>query len=124
MDQLVADVILKLGLALPLAILVGIGAGKTIHTITTLNMETQIKDLAVDVVKGKIVEKLDILLRVYRDTNVDVNLPAAVDLQAVSERVLFSVDSIHWLNHIYVCMVNHGSQSEPFLQVLQFLSCS
>lgn len=124
MDQLVADVIFKLGLALPLAILVGIGAGKTIQTINSLNMETRITEVAVDVIKGQIIEKLEILLRVYRDTNLDVNLPAAVDLQAVCERVLFSVDSIHRLNHIYVCMINHGTESEPFVQVLQFLSCS
>lgn len=68
MNELVADFVLQMGLALPVAILVAIRAGKMIHTITSMNMETKITHLAVDVVKEKIVEKLDIILSVYRDT--------------------------------------------------------
>lgn len=61
--------------------------------------------------------------QVYRDTTPtgDGNLPAAVNFQAVAERVLFSVDNIHRLNNIYIDLVNHGTQSEYFLQVLPFL---
>lgn len=124
MDELISEVILKLSLTFPLAILVGIGAGKTIQTINSLNMETRINEIAIDVLKGQIVEKLEILLRVYSDTNLDVNLPATVDLQGVCERVIFSVDSMNWLNYIYISMVDHGTESEPFIQVLHFLSLS
>lgn len=115
-----SDFIIELGLTLSLAILVGVGAGRIIHTLNIFNMEPEITHLAVDVIKGQIVEKLDILLRVYRDTNVNGNLPEAVDVQAVSERVLFSVDSIDRLNYIYVCLVDHGIQSEAFQQVISF----
>lgn len=121
MEKLVADFVLKMGLALPVAIMVAVSAGKMIPTINSINMERKITHLAVDVVKEKIVDQLEILLRVYRDTTVDVNLPAAVNLQEVAERVLFSVDNIHWLNQIYLSIVNHGSQSEYFLQVIKFL---
>lgn len=122
MNQLIADFILQMGLALPVAILVAVSAGKMIHTITSMNMETKISNLAVDVIKDKIVEKLEIIFRVYRDTTLaDVNLPAAVNLKEVAERVLFSVDNIHWLNHIYMDLVDHGSRSEYFVQVLTFL---
>jgi hypothetical protein len=122
MNKLVSDFVLQMGLALPVAILVAVSAGKIIHTITSMNMETKITNLAVDVVKEKIVEKLEIILRVYRDTTFeDVNLPAAVNLQEVAERVLFSVDNIHWLNHIYMDLVDHGSRSEYFVQVIKLI---
>lgn len=121
MEQLVADFVFKMGLAVPLAILLAVRAGQMFHQMNGLNMETKVTDLAIDVVKEKIVDQLEILLRVYRETTVDVNLPAAVNLQEVAERVLFSVDNIHWLNQIYISIVNHGTQSEYFLQVIQFL---
>ena len=66
-------------------------------------METTVTKVAVDVVKEKVVDQLYIVYIVYRDTSPtgDGNLPAAVNFQAVAERVLFSVDNSHWLNYIY-----------------------
>lgn len=55
-------------------------------------METKVTDVARDVIKEKIVDQLSILLRVYKDTTEDVNLPTGVNLQEVSAR-LFFVDS-------------------------------
>ena len=123
MDQLVADFVFKMGLALPVAILVAVSAGKIIHSITSLNLDSKITKVAVDVLKETIVNKLEIVYQVYRDTTPtgDGHLPAAVNFQEVAERVLFSVDNIHWLNNVYMDMVNHGTRSESFLQVLQFL---
>jgi len=123
LDQLIADFILKMGLALPVAILVAVSAGQMIPTLNSLNMETTVTKVAVDVVKEKVVYQLYIIYKVYRDTTPtgDGNLPAAVNFQAVAERVLFSIDNIHRLNNIYMDLVNHGTQSEYFLQVLQFL---
>lgn len=123
LDQLVADFVLKMGLALPVAILVAVSAGKMIPTLKSLNFETQINKVALDVVKDKIVDQLAIVYPVYRDTTPtgDGHLPAAVNFQEVAERVLFSVDNIHWLNNLYMDIVNHGTQSEYFIQVLKFL---
>ena len=112
-----------MGLALPVAILVAVSAGKMIPSINSLNIEPKITKVAVDVLKEKIVDQLAIVYKVYRDTTPtgDGNLPAAVNFHEVAERVLFSMDNIHWLNNIYMDIVNHGTQSEYFLQVLQFL---
>jgi hypothetical protein len=123
MDQLVADFVSRMGLALPVAILVAVSAGRRIHRVNSRNMETEITNLAIDVLKDKIVEKLQIVSKVYKDTTPtgDGNLPTAVNFQEVAERVLFSVDNIHWLNQMYVDLANHGTQSEYFLQVIQFL---
>lgn len=122
MEQLIADLIYRMGLALPVTILVAVSAGKVIHTINSLNLETQINNLTVDVIKEMIVDQLDLIYRVYRDTTPDVNhLPAAVNFHSVAEQVLFSVDNIHWQNNIYMDLLNRGTQSEYFLQVLQFL---
>lgn len=56
--QLVADFIFQLGLALPVAILLALRAGRMIHQMNSWNMETKITNLAVDVVKEKIVYQL------------------------------------------------------------------
>lgn len=121
LDQLVADFILKMGLALPLAILVAVSAGRI--PLNSINMEKNITEVALEVIKKQIVDRLFIIYKVYRDTTPtgDSDLPAAVNFHEVSERVLFSVDNIHWLNHIYIDLVDHGSRSEYFVQVLQFL---
>jgi len=52
-------------------------------------MEKKVTDVTLDVVKEKIVDQLSILLRVYRDTTEDVNLPTGVNLQEVSARLFF-----------------------------------
>ncbi|KAK2996116.1 hypothetical protein RJ639_024872 [Escallonia herrerae] len=49
-------------------------------------METKITDVTIDVVKEKIVNQLELLLKVYRDTTEDVNLPTGVNLQEEIER--------------------------------------
>lgn len=58
MDSLISDFISRMGLALPVAILVGVRAGRMIHQINSLNMETKLTDLAIDVVKERIVNQL------------------------------------------------------------------
>lgn len=95
MEELIADFIGKMGLAVPLAILLAVRAGQMFHQMNSLNMETRVTDLAIDVVKEKIVDQLKILYRVYRDTTEDVNLPTGVNLQEVSERLFFRFLPIH-----------------------------
>lgn len=121
MDQLISDFVSKMGLALPVAILVAVSAGRMIHQMNSLNMETKIKNLAVDVIKEKIVDQLEIVFQVYKDTTTTANLPTGVNLQEVAERVLFSVDNIHGLNQIYLDLVNHGTQGIYFSQVLDYV---
>ena len=122
LEQLISDFILRIGLALPFEILVAVRAGK-IPALNSLTMDEKITDLTLDVIKEQIVDRLFILYEVYRDTTPtgDGDLPEAVNFHDVSERVLFSVDNIHWLNHIYIDLVDHGSLSEYFVQVIQFL---
>ena len=120
MDILVSDYLLSLGIAISIALLVAFRAGKAIE-INSINFEEKVNDLTMGVLKEKIVSQLEILLRVYRDTTEDVNLPPEVNLQEVAERLFFSDQSIQWLNQIYLDLVNQGTQSEYFLQVIQFL---
>ena len=89
MDQLVADFVSRMGLALPVAILVAVRAGRMIHQMNSQNMETKVTDLTINVVKEKIVDQLSKELRVYRETTEDVNLPTGVNLQEVSARLFF-----------------------------------
>lgn len=74
MDQLISDFVSRLGLAPPVAILVAVRAGRMLHQMDSVNMESKISDLAIDVVKEKRIDQLSILLKVYRDTTEDVNL--------------------------------------------------
>lgn len=121
MDQLVADFVSRMGLALPVAILVAVRAGRMIHQMNSQNMETKVTDLTIDVVKEKIVDQLERILRVYRETTEDVNLPTGVNLQEVAERLFFSDASIQCLNQIYVDLVNQGTQSPHFAQALDYV---
>lgn len=68
MDQLVADFVLKMSLALPVAILVAVSAGQMLPTLTSLNMERKITKLASDVMKDKIVVKNSRLYMKYIGT--------------------------------------------------------
>ncbi|KAI5481978.1 hypothetical protein BDE02_T002300 [Populus trichocarpa] len=120
MDQLVADFVSRMGLALPVAILVAVRAGRMIHQMNSQNMETKVTDLTIDVVKEKIVDQLSILLRVYRETTEDVNLPTGVNLQEVSALGEARVSLLH-IHNIYCDLLSQGTQSEYFLQVIQFL---
>ena len=123
MDQLVADFVSRMGLALPVAILVAVRAGRMIHQMNSQNMETKVTDLTIDVVKEKIVDQLSILLRVYRETTEDVNLPTGVNLQEVSARLFFGearVNLLH-IHNKYCDLFSQGTQSEYFVQVIQFL---
>lgn len=122
MQELIADFIGKMGLAVPLAILLAVRAGQMFHQMNSLNMETQINDLAIDVVKNKIVDQLSILVEVYKDTREDVNLPTGVNLQEISARLFFNNENnIQCLNQIYLDLVNQGTHSPYFAQVLEFL---
>lgn len=121
MDQLVADFVSRMGLALPVVILVAVRAGQMIHQMNSLNMETKVTDVTRDVIKDKIVDQLSILLRVYRETTEDVNLPTGVNLQEVSTRLFFVDERVSLLHNIYCDLISQGTQSEYFLQVIQFL---
>jgi hypothetical protein len=130
MDQLVADFVSRMGLALPVAILVAVRAGRMINQIHTMDLERKVGDLAINVLKEKIVNQLQIEFRVYRDTTVNVNLPAEVNLQEVTEHIFdisvterpsFLEERISSLNSIYCGLISQGTQSEYFLQVIQFL---
>lgn len=121
MDQLVADFVSRMGLALPVVILVAVRAGQMIHQMNSLNFETKVTDVTRDVIKEKIVDQLSILLRVYRDTTEDVNLPTGVNLQEVSTRLFFVDERVSLLHNIYCDLLSQGTQSEYFLQVIQFL---
>lgn len=80
MEQLIADFVSRMGLALPVAILVAVRAGRIINTIHSINMETKVTEVTIDVVKEKIVDQLSILLKVYKDTTEGVSLPTGVNL--------------------------------------------
>lgn len=121
MEQLIADCVSRMGLALPVAILVAVRAGRMIHQMNSLNMETRVTDVTKDVVKEKLVDQLSILLRVYRETTEDVNLPTGVNLQEVSARLFFVDERVSLLHNIYCDLISQGTQSEYFLQVLKFL---
>jgi hypothetical protein len=85
-------------------------------------MEPKITDLAIDVVKENIVKQLEILLRVYKDTTANVNLPTGVNLHDVAERLFFrEKGSIPSLNSLYLELVNQGTQSPHFAQVLDYV---
>ncbi|KAL3575127.1 hypothetical protein D5086_023228 [Populus alba] len=120
MDQLVADFISRMGLALPVAILVAVRAGRMTNQMKSQNMETKVTVLTIDVVKEKMVDQLSILLRVYGETIEDVNLPTEVNLQKVSTLGEARVSLLH-LHNIYCDLLSQGMQSEYFLQVIQFL---
>lgn len=110
MDQLVADFVSRM--ALPVAILLALRAGRMLHHLNSMNLETEVTDLAVDVLKEKIVNHLSILLRVYRDTTEDVNLPTGVNLQEVSARLLFVDERVSFLNNMYLDLLSQGTQSD------------
>lgn len=99
MDQLIADFVSRMGLALPVLILVAVRSGQMIHQINSINMERILTDVARDALQEKIVSQLSILLRVYRDTSESVTLPlGGVNLQEVAARSFFHNESIPWLN--------------------------
>lgn len=121
MDQLIADFVSRMGLALPVAILVAVRAGLMLHQMNSLDMETKGTGVTIDVVKEKVVNQLEILLRVYRDTTGDVHFPTEVNLQEVSARLFFVDERVSLLHNIYCDLISQGTQSEYFLQVIQFL---
>lgn len=120
MDHLITDFISRMGLALPVAILVAVRAGQMLHLMDSMNIETKVTDVTMNVIKEKIVEQLSIIFRVYRDTTPDgnVNLPAEVNLQELSEHLFFRDESFQCLNQIYLDLVNQGTQSPHFAQAL------
>lgn len=88
-----------MGLALPVAILVAVRAGRMLHQMNSVNMETQITDLAVDVVKEKIVYQLKLLFAVYKDTtDIHFNPPPGINLDEVAQLrdMVISMSSRYW----------------------------
>lgn len=123
MEQLVADFVLGMGLILPVAILVAVRAGRLLYLINSINFQSKVTEITIDVIKDKIVEQLSILLRVYIDTHPpeDVHLPTGVNLQEVSARLFFVDNEVNRLHHIYCDLFSQGTQSEYFLSFIQFL---
>ncbi|YP_008992371.1 hypothetical protein Salmi_Mp105 (mitochondrion) [Salvia miltiorrhiza] len=101
MEQLIADFVSRMGLALPVAILVAVRAGRMIHQMNSLHIEPQITEVTRGVLKDKIVDQLSILLRVYKDTTEGVSLPTGVNLQEVAEHLLFVDQRVNLLHNIY-----------------------
>ncbi|KAJ6977174.1 hypothetical protein NC653_029160 [Populus alba x Populus x berolinensis] len=126
MDQLVADFISRMGLALPVAILVAVRAGRMTNQMKSQNMETKVTVLTIDVVKEKMVDQLSILLRVYGETIEDVNLPTEVNLQKVAcdDRTFSFLWRPHFREHDDVRrrlrrikLVGGGSSKQPPLDI-------
>lgn len=76
-----------------------------------------INELTINALKDKIVSQLERILRVYRDTAVDVNLPTGVNLQEVSALGEARVSLLH-IHNIYCDLLSRGMQNEYFLQVI------
>ena len=120
MDTLVSNALLSLGIAISISLIVAFRAGKA-PEINSINLEERVNDLAVGVLKEKIVSQLEILFRVYRDTTEDLNLPPEVNLQEVASRLFFRDQNIPWLNQIYLDLVNQGTQSPHFAHALDYV---
>ena len=120
MDQLVADLISRMGLALPVAILVAVRAGQMIHQMNSINMEQKINELTRDTLRERIVSKVELLLRVYKDTtpSFDLELPP---IQPLTQQILFTEETIPNLNSLYTNLMENGTQAEFFLQILQLI---
>ena len=121
METILFEYIVSLGLSLSIAILVAVRAGRMIHHINAINVETQVTDISKDVLKEQIIYQLEILYKVYRDTTEGVHLPAGVNLQEVSTHLFFVDERVSLLNSIYCDLIAKGPGSEYFGQVIQFL---
>lgn len=120
MDLLVSQYVFSLAFTFSIALLVAFRAGQA-RDVKAMNFEEKVNDLTIATLKEQIVSKIEIFYRVYKDTTGDVNLPTGVNPQEVAERVFFSVDNIHWLNQIYLELVNQGTQSPHFAQALDYV---
>ena len=121
METILFEYIVSLGLSLSIAILVAVRAGRMIHHINAINVETQVTDISKDVLKEQIIYQLEILYKVYRDTTEGVHLPAGANLQEVSTHLFFVDERVSLLNSIYCDLIAKGTGSEYFGQVIQFL---
>ena len=118
-DLLVSEYIASLGLTLSIALLVAFRAGQA-RNINSINMEDKLNQLTIDALKDKIVSQVEMLVRVYRETTpgLDFELPP---IQPIAQQILFTEESIPYLNSLYTSLIENGTQAESFLQVLQFL---
>lgn len=87
MEELILDFIVKMSLSLPIAVLVGVRAGRMLDQLHLHDMEEKISNLALEVLKEKIFNHLEILYQVYLET--PPNIPTGVNFQAVSEYFFF-----------------------------------
>lgn len=83
-------------------------------------MEEKVNDLTINVLKEKRVSQLEILFRVYKDTTPDFHFELP-QVQEVAERLFFKDERIHYLNELYMDLVNQGTQSIPFSQALELV---
>lgn len=122
MDNLVAEYIVSLSLALPVALIVAFRAGRMLQGLNALNMEGRVTELTVTALKQKIVDQLGILLQVNRDTTASYyELPPQANVHNIAENLFWIGErgEVHSLNQIYVDLVNQGTQSIPFAKVLE-----
>jgi hypothetical protein len=122
MEQIIMEYIVSLGLSVPIAILVGVRAGRGIHHINAIQMEEQLSIITIDALKEQIIYQLSILLKVYKDTTEGVHLPAGVNLQEVSTHLFFFDEKVNVLNSIHSDLIAHGTESAYFGQLIQFLT--
>ncbi|KAI5649643.1 hypothetical protein M9H77_35648 [Catharanthus roseus] len=69
-----------MSLSLPIAVLVGVRAGRMLDQLHLHDMEEKISNLALEVLKEKIFNHLEILYQVYLET--PQNIPTGVNFQA------------------------------------------
>lgn len=118
MDLLISEYITSLGLTLSIALLVAFRAGQA-RNINSINMGNRLNQLTIDMLKERIVSKVEMLVRVYKETTpgLDFELPP---IEPIAQQILFTEESIPYLNSLYTSLIENGTQGEYFIQVIQF----
>lgn len=82
-------------------------------------MGNKLNQLTIDTLKERIVSKVEMLVRVYKETTpgLDFELPP---IEPIAQQILFTEESIPYLNSLYTSLIENGTQGEYFIQVIQF----
>ncbi|KAI5664262.1 hypothetical protein M9H77_23585 [Catharanthus roseus] len=75
-----------MSLSLPIAVLVGVRTGRMLNQLHLHDMEEKISNLALEVLKEKIFNHLQILYQVYSET--PQNIPTGVNFQATNITIM------------------------------------
>ena len=119
MEELIADCIKGLGLALPVALIVALRAGRIVSHITALNLQNKVNDLSITVLKEQIVYQLKNLFTLYKDTtDINFHLPPEINLDQVAADLFFLEGTVQSLNEIHLSLLNQCTESPHFIQVL------